>query len=476
MKVTVITSAYNQEAFIQDCIDSVIAQRGDFDLEHLIIDDVSSDRTPEIILAAAHKHKHIKAIIRTINRNNLNYAWPHVLDSDYVAILDGDDLWIDNDKLQKQIDYMDEHPEVLVSGTNAYLFQNEKNLLFPEYFWGNAAQLSFETLALGFGMTASTMLLSKLLITKLHDINHTTPLFDYFICLFASLNGKVARLSDYTTIKRGHANNAWGDKSLELKQNLNFVFYDKFFPLISDESQIAHMSSVIRYKRISIEYYNKGFMSGQDYLNLVSELFGATSSYNDPRVKLQRLRTMIMVKDLSGAKVLLQEFERDNLLHPRLILLCYRLCTIEGDKAFFVGQFNKYRTMYLEHRSVPSVTLKMLIKFKLYKKALKYVDLISNDKKELLSSQLVVLLHRLIRVNHKLYHEDLIDQYVSYLNDIQVSIMRLSESLKREDMGQSEILMAKIDGSTIEDKTLLHIYSQLKSDLTSMVAESLVSD
>lgn len=157
----------------------MITQKGDFDIEHLIIDDVSVDRNPDIILANASKHNHINAVIRTINRNNLNYAWSYVLNSDYVAIRDGDDRWVDEYKLHKQIAFMSEHPDVPLLGTNAYVLQNDSQKLFPEHFLVQSRFLTFEDLMIGFGMTASTMMLSRSLVHRLSEANHTTPLFDY---------------------------------------------------------------------------------------------------------------------------------------------------------------------------------------------------------------------------------------------------------------------------------------------------------
>lgn len=110
-KCCVLTFAFNQEKYIGECIESVAAQKLDCDLEHIIIDDASIDGTQEIIRAYAAKYPHIKPVFFKSKPANLVPTAFNLCKSPYVALCDGDDYFTDDRKLQKQIDFLDAHPD-----------------------------------------------------------------------------------------------------------------------------------------------------------------------------------------------------------------------------------------------------------------------------------------------------------------------------------------------------------------------------
>lgn len=111
-KVSVLTLAYRHEKFIADCIESVLAQKTSFPVEHIIVDDGSDDKTTEIIEAYAQKHPHIHPVYleRRRNFNNVRYLFA-ACHSPYAALCDGDDYYTDPLKLQTQADFLDANPD-----------------------------------------------------------------------------------------------------------------------------------------------------------------------------------------------------------------------------------------------------------------------------------------------------------------------------------------------------------------------------
>ena len=111
-KVSVLTLAYRHEKYIADCIESVLAQKTSFPVEHIIVDDGSDDKTSEIIDAYAQKHPHIHPVYldRSRNFNNVRYLFA-ACHSPYAALCDGDDYYTDPLKLQTQADFLDAHPD-----------------------------------------------------------------------------------------------------------------------------------------------------------------------------------------------------------------------------------------------------------------------------------------------------------------------------------------------------------------------------
>lgn len=114
--VSVECTSYNHGDFIAEALDSMLMQRTNFAYEILIHDDASTDNTAEIIKQYEEKYPDIiKPIYQTENQYsqgvlvekfNLDRA-----QGKYMAICEGDDYWTDPYKLQKQVDYMEAHPE-----------------------------------------------------------------------------------------------------------------------------------------------------------------------------------------------------------------------------------------------------------------------------------------------------------------------------------------------------------------------------
>lgn len=111
-KVTVLTQTYNQEQFIEKQIMSVIMQKTDFPVSHIIIDDCSTDGTREILLRYAALYPHITLILREKNRiGHAIYSMFDQVTSPYVSLCEGDDYFIHRRKLQKQVSLLEENKD-----------------------------------------------------------------------------------------------------------------------------------------------------------------------------------------------------------------------------------------------------------------------------------------------------------------------------------------------------------------------------
>ncbi|AIY06235.1 glycosyl transferase family protein [Planococcus sp. PAMC 21323] len=114
--VSIECNSYNHEKFIAEALDSMLMQKTDFAYEILVHDDASTDRTADIIRTYEQKYPDIiKPIYQTINQYSQDIPF-EVYNSErglgkYIAVCEGDDYWTDPEKLQKQVDYMEAHPE-----------------------------------------------------------------------------------------------------------------------------------------------------------------------------------------------------------------------------------------------------------------------------------------------------------------------------------------------------------------------------
>lgn len=114
IKVSVLMLAYNQEAYIDEAIRSVVLQQTSFPFELIIGDDHSSDGT--LARCQVWQERYPEKIILHENACNLGLARNFIetynlARGQYIAICEADDYWTDCRKLQIQADFMDAHPQ-----------------------------------------------------------------------------------------------------------------------------------------------------------------------------------------------------------------------------------------------------------------------------------------------------------------------------------------------------------------------------
>ena len=120
MKLSILVVTYNQEKYILQCLDSILMQHVDFEYEVIIGDDCSTDDTSAICDTYAEKYNNFHIYHHPKNLGHVG-NWEYCINrckGEYIAILEGDDYWLDSNKLQKQVDYLDSHPEVALTITN----------------------------------------------------------------------------------------------------------------------------------------------------------------------------------------------------------------------------------------------------------------------------------------------------------------------------------------------------------------------
>ena len=112
IELTVLTMTYNHSAYIAECMDSVLAQRTDFPVRHIVLDHCSSDGTAEIVADYAAKHASVRPVLLSHRMPSENVMGLFIrCSSRYAALCDGDDYFLDPLKLQKQVDFLEASPQ-----------------------------------------------------------------------------------------------------------------------------------------------------------------------------------------------------------------------------------------------------------------------------------------------------------------------------------------------------------------------------
>lgn len=116
---------YNAAETLSAAIESVLAQTFE-DWEMIICDDCSTDNTQEVVSRYTNKFPQIKLIRNETNKRlaySLNYCLEYA-QGEYIARMDADDMCLPN-RLKKQVEFLDSHPEYQVVGGGVQLFDGK---------------------------------------------------------------------------------------------------------------------------------------------------------------------------------------------------------------------------------------------------------------------------------------------------------------------------------------------------------------
>jgi len=124
-RVSVVITSYNRAQFLPECLESVLSQTFR-DFEVLVIDDGSTDNTPDLMRSYGPPVRYIRqmnqGVVAAYNKGI------ELASGEYVAFLDSDDAFMPY-ALQMGVEIFDKHPEVGLSHGQAYLVDNEGNMI-----------------------------------------------------------------------------------------------------------------------------------------------------------------------------------------------------------------------------------------------------------------------------------------------------------------------------------------------------------
>ena len=115
--VSIRCLVYNHEPYLRQCLEGFVMQKTNFPFEAIVHDDASTDGSAAIIREYAEKYPDIiKPIYETENQyskrdGSIRRIMDEHMRGKYIAMCEGDDYWIDPQKLQKQVDFMEANPE-----------------------------------------------------------------------------------------------------------------------------------------------------------------------------------------------------------------------------------------------------------------------------------------------------------------------------------------------------------------------------
>ena len=133
--VSIIIVTYNQEQTIRKTLDSILSQQTEYSYELIIGDDCSTDSTNSICLEYAKKYSCIIMLTQSHNNGAVN-NWVECVKKatgKYIMNCAGDDYWHNPNKIQLQVDFMENHPNCVISHTDYDRLLVKSNKLIKSY-------------------------------------------------------------------------------------------------------------------------------------------------------------------------------------------------------------------------------------------------------------------------------------------------------------------------------------------------------
>ena len=198
--VSVLIATYNHEQYIGKALEGALNQKNDFRYEVIVHDDASTDHTREIIKEYERKYPDkMRTIFQTENQFGKchiasKYLYPQIRGK-YFALLDGDDFWIDKNKLQTQIDFLERNSEYSMCIHNAYRLNNETGEQHPlDTFPKDGTYSQEKQILSGLGSdfpACSSYVMRTDLLWKMPDFFCQSNVMDYPLRQYYANVGKV---------------------------------------------------------------------------------------------------------------------------------------------------------------------------------------------------------------------------------------------------------------------------------------------
>ena len=260
---------YNHESYIEDALKGFVMQKTDFPFCAIVVDDFSTDSTADIIRKYENDYPNIiKGVYLNENYHSqhkpkLPLIQPWFDRAKYTALCEGDDYWIDPLKLQKQVDYMENHSDCTMTCSRTKLYSIRKNRFVSEQYCKKGdGVLNVKDVIYRQGLYISTCS-----VVYKSDIKSDYPVYcgkcligDYPLQIYAAIKGNIYYFDDVMSVYRVENNNSWMGKQASLRGTIDekrLVIMDSTIDMLVGFSNDYPSYKELFYNKIC-EYINRG--------------------------------------------------------------------------------------------------------------------------------------------------------------------------------------------------------------------------
>lgn len=311
--VSVVVITYRHELFIEKTLVSILNQETDFEYELILANDDSPDNSDKLIKEILNSHPKSYRVRYFVNKPNMGVT-PNskkaldMVKGKYIALCEGDDYWIDDKKLQKQVDFLERNVDFAICFHNTRIDYFDKNL--ESYYLNENIHKDVFTLDDMIGEEEIWFMATASLMLRASAYGRTPDWFvksksgDIPIIILAARNGKIKYLSDVMAVYR--------------KNMASFSHTD------SHEDENFLRNRIFMYNKLNEE---TGFK--YDRLlkrNVARYYYMILNSYQFEDVYLKKIPIIAKYLSLTFPKIPhLKEVVRDHLIPPMIMEMVRRI-------------------------------------------------------------------------------------------------------------------------------------------------------
>lgn len=223
---------YNHGPYIQQTIESLVGQKTEFPYKIVVFEDFSSDNSRAIL--SSLKEKYPEKLDLIFNEKNLGDFYNlrnnfKNLNSKYISLIDGDDFWTNDNKIQNMVHFLEQNPEFVGTAHNVELqFDDGRSpeLLQKKIFDRDIHTI--EDLISGYCYHHPSSLIFRNVLNGVLPKSYYHPLAgDWFLSMLFAQNGSIKYYNQVWSVYRIHKKGFWSKHS-ELNKvmlNTDAMFY-----------------------------------------------------------------------------------------------------------------------------------------------------------------------------------------------------------------------------------------------------------
>lgn len=265
-KVAIVCTTFNHEDYISDAINSFLAQKCNFDMQIIVHDDASKDQTAAIIKSFEEKYPdRIVAIYQSENQYskgvegklNKNQMINDLIDSEYVAICEGDDYWINPNKLQMQIDYLDQNLDYSASTHRAKVFDVKKSRFVQSTGTLQETMDTEDLIIGGGGIVPTASIVCRRELYNLPPFGRELSIDDYQNQINLSLHGPIRNFKKKMSVYRTNLQNSWTSRMTQASNETNVLFKKNLINMLKELNEFTNkkFNQAIALKILEIKFH-----------------------------------------------------------------------------------------------------------------------------------------------------------------------------------------------------------------------------
>jgi len=294
--VSVVVPSYNHEAYIEECILSIVNQTYK-NIELIVMDDGSTDHSREILQRLQKQYDFIlefqenQGVSKTLNKAIRQYA-----KGKYINCIASDDFLMP-DKIEKQVNFLEENPDYGMVFGKVYMVDEKsqiiEDLIIFEPFDESVKWIPFELLIENNRIPAPSITICRDIWEKCGGFDDNTIIEDFDLSLKIAYYCKIAYLNDYFAYYRWHGQNVSTQvfKLYTATWKLVYSWKDKMPPTLA-KKVLARRDSLTfcilarKYKKESLRYLklNHSYWDSFMFSNYMKGLFKLLFSWNQNAV------------------------------------------------------------------------------------------------------------------------------------------------------------------------------------------------